>query len=229
MKAIRGPRLYLARHGQTLWNLQRRRQGRLDSQLTPSGIRQAQNLAILAAGEGIDAIFASPLGRAATTALIVAEGLGQSVIALDELAEIDQGEFAGLTTEQIRATHPGALEARAKNQYRWRFPGGESYADGDVRAGLALACIDRTQAERALIISHEMISRMLLRRLLDLTPEDALTYELPHDVVYGIDTSLRLLTTLVLPNASMLDNARTSKDQGDAARASARPDPDNRL
>jgi hypothetical protein len=70
---------------------------------------------------------------------------------------------------------------------------------------------------------------MLLRRLLDLTPEDALTYELPHDVVYRIDTSLRLLATLVLPNASMLDNARTSKDQGDAARASARHDPDNRL
>jgi broad specificity phosphatase PhoE len=200
---IPSPSLYLARHGQTSWNVQRRRQGQLDSELTSNGRQQAQYLAALATAEGIDGIFASPLGRAAKTAEIVAAELGRSVILLDELAEIDHGQFAGLTNDQIRAKYAGALEARAESIYRWRFPGGESYADGDVRAGVALARIERTGHERALIVSHEMISRMLLRQLLDLTPENALTYDLPHDVVYKIDTSLPALTTLALRSRSV--------------------------
>ena len=108
-----------------------------------------------------------------------------------------------MTNDQIRATHPGALEARANDKYRWRFPGGESYADGDVRAGLALAHIQSTGSERALIVSHEMISRMLLRRLLDLIPEDALAYELAHNVVCRVGTKIGELTTLVMPDAAV--------------------------
>lgn len=37
--------LYLIRHGETLWNAEKRMQGQLNSDLTSQGIRQAQLLA----------------------------------------------------------------------------------------------------------------------------------------------------------------------------------------
>jgi len=60
--------VFLARHGQTQWNLQGRRQGRLDSPLTRTGVEQANRHAVVLQGRGIDGIFTSPLGRAVTTA-----------------------------------------------------------------------------------------------------------------------------------------------------------------
>ena len=42
---------------------------------------------------------------------------------------------------------------------------------------------------RPLLVSHEMIGRMLLRNLLDLAPAEALAYGHPHGVVYRVDVS----------------------------------------
>jgi probable phosphoglycerate mutase len=47
-----------------------------------------------------------------------------------ELAGVHHGDFAGLTNEQLAAAHPAAARTRAADKYRWRFPNGESYADG---------------------------------------------------------------------------------------------------
>ena len=44
---------------------------------------------------------------------------------------------------------------------------------------------------RPLLVSHEMMGRMLLRNLLDLTPDEALAYGHPHGVVYRIDVAPR--------------------------------------
>ena len=117
---------------------------------------------------------------------------------LDELAEVHHGQFAGLTNDDIEATYPGSFEARAREKYRWRFPGGESYADVDERAALALESIAASSA-RPLIVSHEMIGRMLLRHLLDLSPEDALSRKHPHNIVYRVDMVTAELTPLAVP------------------------------
>jgi broad specificity phosphatase PhoE len=105
--------VYLSRHGETEWNASRRRQGRLDSPLTSTGIAQARAMASIATSLSVDRIFTSPLGRAASTAAIVADAVGLPFQVLDELAEVDHGEFAGLTNDEIEARHPGALAERA--------------------------------------------------------------------------------------------------------------------
>ena len=48
-----------------------------------------------------------------------------------------------------------------------------------------LAAIAR-HSERPLVVSHEMIGRMLLRNLLAEPPEDALARHHPHDVIYEV-------------------------------------------
>jgi broad specificity phosphatase PhoE/shikimate kinase len=178
----------LARHGQTQWNVARRRQGQLDSPLTPVGLEQAHRHAATLETHPIDGIFASPQGRAHTTAEIIGAHLSLPVQIIDELAELHHGSYAGLTNAEINARYPGELASRAADKYEWRFPGGESYADADVRAGQALA---RIATRHPLIVTHEMIGRMLQRHLLDLDPAAALTTTHPQDIVYEIDPSTR--------------------------------------
>jgi broad specificity phosphatase PhoE len=138
-------------------------------------------------GFPIDGIFSSPLGRALGSAELYAEVLGLPVVTVDELAEIHHGVMAGLNGGEIESTFPGEMSRRATDKYRWRFPDGESYADGDVRAATALRLVGGSGAVRPLLVSHEMIGRMLLRNLLDLTPDEALAFRHPHGAVYRVD------------------------------------------
>src|SRR4051794_14051519 len=95
--------LYLARHGQTTWNLEHRLQGQLDSPLTADGIAQADAMAEHLAGTGIVTVCTSPLGRALRTAVIIADRLGAELIEVPELAEVHHGALAGKTWGEIDA------------------------------------------------------------------------------------------------------------------------------
>jgi broad specificity phosphatase PhoE len=65
-------RLYLARHGETDWNKERRLQGRTDIALNAAGVAQAQALSDFLADAPFDTIASSPLQRAVATADAVA-------------------------------------------------------------------------------------------------------------------------------------------------------------
>ena len=181
--------VYLARHGQTVWNTEGRSQGQLDSPLTPAGLLQAEGAADLVASMPVDQVFCSPLGRARTTAATIASPLGRPLEVVDDLREVHHGRLAGLTYPEIERDHPQELANRAQDKYGYRFPGGESYADVDRRAERALAQIRATEVRRPLIVAHEMINRMLLRALLDVDPQAALTFTHPNDVIYRIQVS----------------------------------------
>jgi broad specificity phosphatase PhoE len=141
----------------------------------------------------IDGVFASPLGRAVATAELYATALGLPVVVVDDLVEIHHGAMAGLRAEEVETAFPGAMARRAEDKYRWRFPDGESYADGDVRATAALAVIAASGAARPLIVSHEMMGRLLLRNLLGTSVEEALSSGHPHGVLYRVVVARRTL------------------------------------
>lgn len=179
--------VFLARHGQTQWNTQGRKQGQQDSPLTAAGRDHAAALARLAVTLGIDLLASSPLDRARTTAKVSGELLRMRVVIFNELAEVHHGFMAGLTPAEAEARFPGELGQRLENKYEWRFPGGESYADADNRAALALELIENTGARRPLIVTHEMIGRMLLRNLTGWPAKSALATQQPHHLVYQIE------------------------------------------
>ncbi|WP_258567199.1 histidine phosphatase family protein [Microbacterium sp. Se5.02b] len=187
-------RLLLARHGQTTWNLERRLQGQLDSPLTAEGIEQARALAERLADVGVVSVCSSPLGRAWQTAIIIADRIGADLIEVPELAEVDHGELAGMTWEEIDEAYPTAREERAANRYGWAFPGGESYAQARARARKALSSCGWASTGVPLLVSHEMIGRMLRAELRGLDATNALALRHPHGVVFEIDrTSERML------------------------------------
>ena len=180
-------RLLLVRHGQTTWNLQRRLQGQLDSPLTDDGVAQANAMAVRLAQVGIGTICSSPLGRALHTAEIIAGRIGVDVIEVPELAELHHGDLAGMTWDEIDEKHPGAREERAANRWGWSFPGGESYAQARARARKALSSCGWASAGLPLLVSHEMIGRMLRAELRGLDAAGALSLRHPHGVVFEIE------------------------------------------
>lgn len=212
--------ILLARHGVTQWNVEQRRQGQLDSPLTRQGAEQVHRMAAMVTGQEIDGVFSSPLGRATATARVFAESIGAPLAVIDELAEIHHGQFAGLTEEEINARYPGAMQRRAEDKYRWRFPGGESYADADIRVASALAQITANPARRPLIVSHEMIGRMLQRHLLGIDLPAALATKHPNDVVYVIDYrgDAPVCHELRLSSSVTLSGPRASRRPGRTAR-----------
>ena len=65
--------LYVVRHGQTIWNLERRVQGITDIPLTEEGIKSAEELKELVNTLNIDVVISSPLSRARDTAKILVD------------------------------------------------------------------------------------------------------------------------------------------------------------
>jgi broad specificity phosphatase PhoE len=179
-------KVFLVRHGKSEWNVEGRRQGQLDSPLTEAGRCTAQRAGSILSELDADALFSSPLGRASQTAHIIDAVLGLGVQSEAGLSEIDHGELAGLTNDEIERSHPGLLAQRRSCLYDWRFPGGESYSDGDLRASAALRRIEAAPAGRPVLVTHEMIARMLVRNLLGLAVEDALSRSFAHGTVYQV-------------------------------------------
>ncbi|HLT16860.1 MAG TPA: histidine phosphatase family protein [Acidimicrobiales bacterium] len=101
-------RALLLRHGQSEWNASGRWQGQADPPLTELGRHQALH-ASRSIG-AVDAIFASDLDRALTTAMIISEQHGVGPVVVDpDLRERHAGEWQGLTRAEIERDWPGYL------------------------------------------------------------------------------------------------------------------------
>ena len=103
-------RLLLVRHGLSSFNQERRIQGRDDlSNLTPEGHDQARRLGATLKDVPFDAVYSSPLQRAAsTTASLLAERGGQApdTVFEDGLLEVDLEPWAGMSIDELSEHHP---------------------------------------------------------------------------------------------------------------------------
>jgi len=179
-------RLFLARHGQTAWNREHRLQGQLDSPLTEAGVGHANEIARRLEGAGVGVVCTSPLGRARRTAEIVAARLEIEVVAVDELAQVHHGSFAGRTWDELEEADPGIRALRSENRYGWAFPGGESYASARPRALRALNECAWAGEGTPLIVAHEMIGRLLRAAMRGFGHAEALALRHPHGIVFEI-------------------------------------------
>lgn len=87
-------KLYIARHGQTDWNIAHKAQGRTDIPLNATGIKQAEVLRDKIKDIKFDTVYASPLRRARETAEIATEGK-HKIIFDDRLMERSFGDYEG--------------------------------------------------------------------------------------------------------------------------------------
>lgn len=159
-----GKRLFIARHGETIFNLAARIQGdHVHTPLTRTGFAQADEMGRALALHLGDVppmdLIASDTDRALQTISVIAEH-----IELDwhqaqtdaRLREIDMGEWGGVYYRDLE----GKLEVdQDERLFRTVAPGGESYRDIEVRLQSWLGAQDF--GRDAVIISHGMTSRVL--------------------------------------------------------------------
>jgi broad specificity phosphatase PhoE len=127
-------RILLARHGETVFNVEGRWQGQSDSPLTDRGVAQARELARALQADDVAAVFTSDLGRAMTTAQEVAKPHGLAVIPDRRLREINVGMWTGKNGAEIDAEFPGARAQWTYAPAMHHHPGGETLAQVQARA-----------------------------------------------------------------------------------------------
>ena len=162
-------------------------QGRLDSALTVVGRDQADaHGKTLRSLGGVEAIIASPLGRTRETAAIVNAHLQAPVEFEPALMERDCGAWSGLDTEQIEAAYPESWRARSEAPYYHRPPGGENHVDmGDRVRGFLMGLLRRPEGRLALV-THGVMSRVIVGQFLALSPEDTASVRHPNELFYRI-------------------------------------------
>jgi broad specificity phosphatase PhoE len=145
--------VYLARHGESDWNVERRWQGHTDRPLTDRGREQAGRLAERLADIELDAVYASDLRRAWETAEAVARARGLEVVRVPELREVHVGSWSGLTRDECAERFPDAFA-------RWQA-GGSGWDDGESYEAMGertVAAILRLAADHPdgaiLVVSH---------------------------------------------------------------------------
>lgn len=145
-------RILLVRHGETEWNRTKRAQGQADIELNTEGHRQAAYAAARLADLQLAAVYASDLSRAVETARPIAEAHGLEVITDPDLREVDQGEWEGLSVDEIKSGWP---ELWGPARHYSARPGGESPEAVRERATRALARIaERHPDATVALISH---------------------------------------------------------------------------
>ena len=127
--------------------------------LADSGRNQAEavaaRIAALAKGRkpAVAAVYASPLERTRETAAPIAKATGLRVRTDRSLLECDFGDWTGKRLDALRKLPEWTTVQQAPS--RFRFPGGESFAEMQLRIGSG---IDRLVAahpgERIVVVSH---------------------------------------------------------------------------
>jgi broad specificity phosphatase PhoE len=191
-------RIYVARHGQTDWNVEGRLQGGTDIPLNATGRQQAVQLGERLKSIRLDAVYSSGLRRSRETAELI--GSAAPLTSLPRLNERRLGKFEGQRLARS-TTGGGAASGAAPSddpitrEYDRRLivpndslDGGESIEQFAERVGQATKeLLSRHKSGTILIVGHGMTNQMVLKALLDLTREQATGIQMANDELYLIE------------------------------------------
>jgi broad specificity phosphatase PhoE len=179
--------LYLLRHGQTEFNVEGRIQGRLDSELTPLGLRQAEAMAERLAALAPDPrgwrLVASPQLRARRTAEAIARRLCLPVEEEPRLMEIACGDWEGQLRSEV---HDGARSDQPTMDWIFSAPGGETYDDVMGRVNGWLVGLPAEAERKVIAVSHGVTGRLVRGAYASLSRADTLSQDVPQDAFHRL-------------------------------------------
>lgn len=178
-------KLYLIRHGETVWNTEKRFQGAMDSPLTELGIRQAKKLGERLKNTHFNAFYSSPAGRAMSTARLVISDRNIKAIPLDEFKEISVGIMEGKKREDFISKYPKEFNDLFTNpkEYDPKAIGGESYYElvDRVKLGLDKLVKSHKDTDTIALITHGVTFKAMLLLMKNLTFEQVQEIEIPEN------------------------------------------------
>ena len=179
-------RIYLARHGETDWNAERRLQGDTDTALNSTGLKQAAKLAERLKGIRLDAVYSSTLSRSRDTAAIV-----RGDIPLKSLAGLSErriGKFVGKKLDKISDPATALEYPKRSRDPDDELDGGESLNQFYERVRTTIEFIRSQHSSGAiLIVAHAITNQMILRAIFNLTLQQAISIRQANDELYLIE------------------------------------------
>lgn len=160
-------KLYLLRHGETVYSRTGGYCGDLDAELTPEGQQMAAAFAQVYQALPWEAVYASPMKRTIATAQPLCDRLGLELQIREGLREIRYGEWEGQTADWARQQDKETY-VRWLTEPAWNSPpGGETAVQVANRAMPVIAEIQAQHPNgNVLIVSHKATLRIILCSLL---------------------------------------------------------------
>ena len=181
-------RIYLARHGETQWNVERRMQGWGDSALTQIGQDQARRHGELLKRECVSQIFASDLGRVRQTLALIQEACEVDTRFDVNLRECNMGQWEGQLVDEIEEAWQEEYRLWRQNNERFSPPDGESIDDMKPRVSKVLDAITGDAKTRIAFVTHGITTRVLLDLMIGLTTAQKAQLRVPNGVVHMVET-----------------------------------------
>jgi probable phosphoglycerate mutase len=161
------PRLFLTRHGETVWHFENRYAGSSDIELNDRGREQAAQLGDWAKQAGLTGLWCSDLRRARDTAASVTGATGLVARVDPRLRELHFGRSEGRTIAEMEALYADRMAAFLADPVAGHLPDGEDPNAAAERGLAALADIAARAGDgRVLVVAHSTLLRLVLCRLL---------------------------------------------------------------
>jgi len=161
-------KLILARHGETVWNVDKIYRGRADVNLDEVGIKQAELLGKYLSNWELEAIYSSPLRRALDTANIIARYQKIGVHIVEGLIDFNYGEWQALPEQEAKRLYPTLHNEWHNNPHKVIMPGGESLEDVRRRAIEVVNDVLSKYQGGVVLVSHRVVNKVLICSLLGL-------------------------------------------------------------
>ena len=179
--------IYIARHGETTWNVEGRIQGRSDPGLNPKGYDQSLGLLKQLKDRPISAIYTSTLQRSILTAQPIAQYASLQIQRQPELDEIAFGIFEGKKILDFDEEAKIEWERFKENRFTYHIPKAENYTDVINRIRpFVERILQNHKGEEILIVGHRVVNQMLIGILMDYPPEKVLRIQQSNDCLYLI-------------------------------------------
>lgn len=173
---------YICRHGETENNKNQILSGWIDSPLTGKGLENVQATILKLKGTQFDSIQSSDLGRAATTADLIARGLGyeKEIVLSKALREVNYGDLAGMPIREAVKRFP-----QVDKITDFTPPNGESLRHMQKRITEFLNNLSKSSPQQTILLTaHDGTMKAIYANFagIDLGQHDA-NHEYPHDFV----------------------------------------------
>ncbi|RFU67397.1 histidine phosphatase family protein [Peribacillus saganii] len=155
--------IYLTRHGQTEWNLERRMQGWGNAELTSQGLQDAAALEKRLNNLHFDAIYTSTSKRAYHTAEIIAANRKVEIIKDDLFREMSFGDWEGRIIKDIEKEFPAEYKSFWETPHLYTRDQGEQFSEVQKRTESALKLIMKNHPSgTVLVVAHSIFLRILI-------------------------------------------------------------------
>jgi len=184
--------IIIIRHGQTIWNILKKKQGHKNSKLTDKGKEQGHKVAMFLnkkfSTNNNFIVYASPIKRVKDYIKIIDKDLKYFHLAnkinyFNSLKEHKFGKWEGKTIKEIKMKYKDEYQSREKDKWNYKIPNGESYKLLSIKLKNFIKK-KINHKKNYIIFTHEMVSKVLRGYLMNFSKKEIIKSKHNSNYIY---------------------------------------------